>query len=387
MNDAQCPTCHSRSKFLVDWSFSGLNDSVFNYIAHFYHCNACGLVFVENIDDDTLAKFYIDECSYSEKAHFDINSPENIKKYSHYKNVLVKHDLENQPVTDIGCGRGGFLMWLNQSGWKSDLFGVDVDARSMPKSQSKLTQAYTTEIVEGGALDLPYRDGTQAVLTYFHVLEHIRDIDLVLSEARRVLQNGGQLIIEVPDAERYAEYPVGSAFWIGIREHIYHFSASALISALERNGFNIEQVYREMLPTPEFDYPSLMIIAKKATSKQRFKNTSLSDIGEFVIESKAQLKQQISEISALANQNTQLTFWGFSSELFSLLPLMPNKHYKLCDASRIKQAGHFQGMDIVAPEDVQTSGLLVVAPYLYSNTIEKEALKLGWKPSQLYKLT
>lgn len=44
--DKLCPVCQQTSQYLLDWEFSGLGDSVFNYTAKFYECAHCGLVYI-----------------------------------------------------------------------------------------------------------------------------------------------------------------------------------------------------------------------------------------------------------------------------------------------------------------------------------------------------
>ena len=116
MNDREsvshCPACGGKSLYLLDWEYSGLNDSIFNYTARLFECPYCGLAYNTNITDESLAIFYAKECSYFEKSHFDILAPENIKKFRCYTEILASAGLSDTPITDVGCGRGGYLIWL-----------------------------------------------------------------------------------------------------------------------------------------------------------------------------------------------------------------------------------------------------------------------------------
>ncbi|MFK5857310.1 MAG: class I SAM-dependent methyltransferase [Bacteroidota bacterium] len=385
MNRSICPTCNKPSDYLLDWAYSGLNKSVFNYIAKYYHCQHCGLVYIKNISDKTLAIFYSQECSYFEKDHFDITSPENIKKYSFYKEFIIRSGLSNVPVTDIGCGRGGFLTWLVDNQWDEVCLGVDIDIKSIPSStENKLQLSF----LEGKAVDLPFARNSQSLLTYFHVFEHIHSIDCVLDEAVRVLHEDGHILIEVPDAQRYKEYPVGTAFWFGIREHIYHFTSSSLVNALIRYNFEIINISQQILPTPEFSYPSLIILAKKV-KKQVQKQTQIhytSCIQEFIVQSQNALKAQTDLIQNIYNKKTKLIFWGCSSELFSLLPTLNIQNYTLCDSSKQKQNMNYKGLPIEDPISIPTSGTLIIAPYLHSSKIEQQAINLGWQKKDIIRL-
>ena len=274
-----CPACGEKTQYLIDWEYSGLNDSIFNYTANFFECLYCGLVYIGNITDERLSNFYEKECLYFEKSHFDINSIENKQKYKYYIEIIINAGLSDTSITDIGCGRGGFLFWLKNNGWNSNCQGVDIDLKSIPGTEAcKNEQGMHITFQKGEATELPFANGTQSLLTYFHVLEHICNINKVLKEAFRVLNENGYIMIEVPDAERYKDFPIGTAFWLSIREHVNHFSQSAVCSVLQRNGFNIVGIYRNLLPTPEFSYPSLIILARVSSMNRKLEISRLTTI-------------------------------------------------------------------------------------------------------------
>lgn len=375
-----CPSCGSSTSFLVDWEFSGLGDSVFNYTANFFACSACGQVYVRNVDDATLARFYTEECSYFEKPHFAVTSPENQEKYAFYSHFLREHGIDSVDMADVGCGRGGFVNWLGEGGWNGACWGVDVDIRSMPQGA-----AGKVAFKSGGVLNLPFADNSLELLTYFHVLEHIRDLHGLLKEAGRVLQPDGHILIEVPDAENYATLPIGPAFWISIREHINHFTARALAEALQACGFSVVTVSRQTLPTPEFVYPSLMILARKIESQTPAELPPAGNVARFVLESKYALAHQAREIAVLA-KDKRISIWGCSAELFSLLPMLDLPEIRICDSSKLKQSARYKGLAIEEPAALPIEGMLVVAPYLHREAIKKAALGLGWPEESIYVL-
>jgi ubiquinone/menaquinone biosynthesis C-methylase UbiE len=382
-----CPACRKKSVYLVDWKFGGLNDSIFNYVADFYECPCCGLVYISNITDEKLRIFYAKECSYFENSHFDISAPENIQKYQYYKKILVNAGLSDVPIVDVGCGRGGFLMWLKNNDWNATCCGIDNDHKSIPDIKTNIHEQDTGIFFQKGTVDLlPFADESQSLLTYFHVLEHIVDLDRLLEEAFRVLDKTGQIMIEVPDAEKYKDFPTGTAFWLGIREHVYHFSPDAIYKVLRRNGFSVASINRNLVPTPEFTYPSLLILAQKSGVKGESSIRSNKSISSFVIRSKKELRAQASQILKFGSNFSSLTFWGCSSELFSLLPIMNLRHIVLCDSSKSKQKCHYKGIPISDPVKVQKNGALIITSYLQGDAIEKSAIKLGWSEEAILRL-
>ena len=377
-----CPACGSASAHLLDWTFSGLGNSVFNYTADFQACPLCGLVYVRNVTDTALRRFYVEECNYFEKPHFDQNSPANQKKYSFYMQFLRGHGVHSGMVADVGCGRGGFINWMAQNGWQPECCGVDVDARSLPVTA---TSRANVSFRDGNCLKLPFAAGGLELLTYFHVLEHIRDLHGLLAEAARVLAEGGHILIEVPDAENYANTPIGSAFWFSIREHINHFTARALAAALAAHRFVVVDISRQMLETPEFAYPSLMILAEKSTTSASLEVAANDTVATFARGSQQALVHQARQISALA-VNQKMTIWGCSAEIFSLLPLLDTSRIRICDSSKLKQSTHYKGIPIEDPSAVPVEGMLVIAPYLHRTAIKRAAQQLGWPDDAIYPL-
>lgn len=114
---------------------------------------------------------------------------------------FVEPLLEVFPVAatiDLGCGRGEWLELLAGSGFKP--VGVDLD-----KEMLKACLERGLQVEQGDALAylsaLP--DESQAVVSAFHVVEHITfdQLRTLVSEALRVLKPGGLLIMETPNPE------------------------------------------------------------------------------------------------------------------------------------------------------------------------------------------
>ncbi|MTK63637.1 MAG: class I SAM-dependent methyltransferase [Methanobacterium sp.] len=382
----ECPCCGAQVNHVTNWTYSGLGDSVFNYTAKFMECVACRGVFIGNISDVVLEKFYNGECSYFESAHFSVESAENREKYAFYREFLVENALCDVSVADIGCGRGGFLRCLSDNAWAAPCYGIDVDVRSLALADGGAGKGANIRFENGGCLNVPLPDQSVALITYFHVLEHIRDLSKVFSEAARVTKSGGSILIDVPDAERYGAMPVGSAFWFSIREHVNHFSVQSLALALERAGFSIVKISRPVLRTPEFSYPSLVVLAQKGAARCGIDDAPSGGIAEFCRHSLQRLVEQARDVKRRSGGG-KVTFWGCSAELFSLLPVLGFENIALCDASPSKQTAFYHGIPVQEPNAVPKEGLLVVAPYLHGSAIERAARASGWSQDAIYLLS
>lgn len=105
------------------------------------------------------------------------------------------------PALDLGCGRGEWLEVLAPT----DLtpLGVDCD-----EDMLNVCHVLGLSVYQGDAIEylctLPVN--SQAIVTAFHVVEHLSfgDLRKLVAEAVRVLKPGGLLIMETPNPENIA---------------------------------------------------------------------------------------------------------------------------------------------------------------------------------------
>ena len=98
-------------------------------------------------------------------------------------------------MLDVGCGDGHFVFvaLALQSGLLAA--GVDLDPRAL--SEARERGAYRV-VARALGNRLPFADHAFATVVSNSVLEHIPQVEPVLSEVSRVLRPGGQLIFCVP---------------------------------------------------------------------------------------------------------------------------------------------------------------------------------------------
>jgi len=95
---------------------------------------------------------------------------------------------------------------------------------------------------------LPMQDDSVDLLVCNHVLEHVPDVSLALSEIKRVLQPGGTAILQVPIAlklDNSIELGLDSSEDERIRilgqdDHLRLFTESDYVAALEKAGLEVE---------------------------------------------------------------------------------------------------------------------------------------------------
>jgi len=141
-------------------------------------------------------------------------------------------------VLEVGCGQGGTLAWLKDSGIAKRTTGIEIDAAAAAVARTRVDH-----VVEGdadAAIDaLPA--GELDLVLCLDVLEHLVDPWRTMERLARVLRPGGSVILSVPNIRHYSvSLPlVWSGRWqyeeAGIldRTHLRFFTragAGALIS-------------------------------------------------------------------------------------------------------------------------------------------------------------
>lgn len=94
------------------------------------------------------------------------------------------------PMLDAGCGTG-----LNLASLPAGSVGIDINPRNIALIRQRLPDH---PVIEGDIEALPFPDGAFGTVLCTEVLEHVPHPGHALSEIRRVLRPGGQLIGSVP---------------------------------------------------------------------------------------------------------------------------------------------------------------------------------------------
>lgn len=145
-----------------------------------------------------------------------------------------------QPVSvlDLGCGRGEWLQLLSDHDFT--VKGVDIDQDMLSACES-----LQLPVVKSEALTYlkQQADSSYAVVSAFHLVEHISfaDLQLLVAEALRVLQPGGLLIMETPNPENIV---VGTNNFYLDPTHERPIPQQLLSFIAEFQGFNRVKVLR-----------------------------------------------------------------------------------------------------------------------------------------------
>lgn len=144
---------------------------------------------------------------------------------------------------DLGCGDGRLTEHLRAE----RLTGADVSAVALARAGERLGSVTLADLEPDGPL--PFSDNTFDLILCAETIEHVRDVQLLVSEARRVLRPGGRLAVTTPAHGRATALRALLAGWERVEDplspHLRRFSRSSLEQLVGAGGFTLESVRRE----------------------------------------------------------------------------------------------------------------------------------------------
>jgi len=110
-----------------------------------------------------------------------------------FEELLVQ--IQGGKVLDIGCGSGQFIAILMQSlGSFDSITGVDVDDEALEEARSKF-RSEKFNFIKASSLNLPFEDASFDFVCISKALHHVENDRQTLEEMKRVLKQGGYLLI------------------------------------------------------------------------------------------------------------------------------------------------------------------------------------------------
>ena len=193
------------------------------------------------------------------------------KAYHFVKGIALKNKLNlinsssfsKGNLLDIGAGTGDFLLTAKENGWNT--IGVEPSEKAKAIAIQKGIQfVVSTQELESHSFD---------VITLWHVLEHVPNLDNQIKELKRLAKPNGTIIIAVPNFKSYDAIHYGK-FWAAydVPIHFWHFSKTAIKLLFEKENIKLEKI----LPM-KFDsfYVSLL--------SEKYKNGKMNFIKAFWI--------------------------------------------------------------------------------------------------------
>jgi ubiquinone/menaquinone biosynthesis C-methylase UbiE len=133
---------------------------------------------------------------------------------------------------DLGCGDGRLGVHVDAA----SLVAADVSEIALERARRRLGRAELVRLEPDAPL--PLADNEFDLVLCAETIEHVRDVQLMLSEIRRVLRPGGEAAITTPAHTPVMRVPDP------LSPHIRFFTRGSLRRLLEQHGFDAVELRR-----------------------------------------------------------------------------------------------------------------------------------------------
>jgi 2-polyprenyl-3-methyl-5-hydroxy-6-metoxy-1,4-benzoquinol methylase len=229
-----CPICNGSQfqEFLTceDWLITHEH-------FHLKKCDSCSFVITNpRPDQPSLNRYYQSEqyISHNQKSHGPVASLYFLaRKFTlRWKIGLLKQHNSKGSLLDFGCGTGEFLRAAHQQGWHIDGLEPNDAARQRAAQITGINIASNLEQLNHKQYD---------VITLWHVLEHIPDLQQTLLRLHSLMKRDGVMLIAVPNHESYDACTYKN-YWAAydVPRHLWHFSKSTMNRLLCLAGLKVK---------------------------------------------------------------------------------------------------------------------------------------------------
>lgn len=194
-------------------------------------CSHCGFCYADvDASQENYNDYYYNFNNYSQIADLKTTMTESADATRIA--VFDKYIEKDAKILDIGCGSGSFLKLLKEKGY-NNVFGLDPSKASIDHLHGFGINGRVGNVFD--SVDDEYKNAFDVVI-FTMVMEHIYDLQNIITNLKKFIVKDGYLFIEVPAAEGFGKYPTLIPNYFN-REHINYFDRESLDNLLFSNSF------------------------------------------------------------------------------------------------------------------------------------------------------
>ncbi|MFI5244639.1 MAG: methyltransferase domain-containing protein [Gemmatimonadales bacterium] len=316
-----CPVCGSAERIsLFHQQFASVEGAtpVAGYDVSV--CRACGAGYADGIpEQDAFDRYYRDMSKYEYHQREGAESEYDQRRLAIIADIIAPHvPGPESRILDIGCATGRLLANLRERGF-ANVTGLDPS----PACATAARKLYGVEVRTMTLAELGGGAERFDVAILVGVLEHLRDLDAAFVQLRAILNPGGLLYVEVPDATAFADWP-NAPFQDFSTEHINFFAPLSLENLMARRGFSrrfLEQNHREQ---------SYHTVMSNISAVFRKEESTVAGAGRYDAQTRPGLERYIAQcrsaevrlhatIDSLATSGRPILVWGVGTQTTRLL--------------------------------------------------------------------
>ncbi len=300
-----------------------------------------------------------------------------------FKNKFLR---SKSVILDVGCADGKFLGLIDDKSIKK--IGVDIDKYSIDSAKLNFKKRNDFNFICGDFGNFKYNFEPPSLIFMFHVLEHVKNPNLVLKMLRKISSKNTNLIVEIPVLEKaiFSDDIVN----INTYQHLSVFTKSTFWRLLKKIGWKI---VRELT---QKSYNGYRVICKKTTTNKTNINIDNEKvwINKFIEKKYSNINSIQKKISNIKEKKVIICGGGSHTEYLHQYTNLFNlkKILIITDKDEKKHNKKFRGIKIVNLSNKINSKFnmknvnFIISSYSNTKAIFKELIKLGVSKNKITKL-
>ena len=354
-----CPVCGSAEpKVLFRQDFAAVEAATPVTGYDVAVCQACGAGYADGIPDQrAFDRYYRDMSKYEYHQREGAESEYDQRRLAIIADIIAPHVTRpDARILDIGCATGRLLANLRDRGFPN-VVGLDPSpACAVAAKKLYGIGVRTMTLAELGAGPEKFD-----VAILVGVLEHLCDLDEAFVHLRTILNPGGLLYVEVPDATAFADW-ANAPYQDFSTEHINFFAPVSLEHLMLRRGFSrvfLEQNHREQSYRTVMSNVSAVFRRDAEGPRGRvelFDGDTEPGLARYIEECRREDGKLQEKLSALADSGRPVLVWGVGTHTTRLMATS-----RLADANIVafvESNARYHGKTlhdrpIIAPEELK----------------------------------
>lgn len=296
--------------------------------------------------------------------------------------LIEEHDLAGKRVTEIGCGKGEFLLLLSEL---AGVKGTGIDPSALQARIEGTPGAERVTLIPEYYQE-HHGDAEADAIVCKMTLEHIPNAEEFLLTVRRSLENHPDTLVyfQIPETSRILEH---CAFEDIYYEHCAYFTPGSLGRLFRRCAFDViklgveyDNQYLTIEATPSVGSPSSALsveddLATSALQVRTFerRNAQIKAHWQAVVEDAKRRGETVALWGSGSKAVSFLTTLGLGGDIDAVVDINPHRH------------GHYMpitGQKIIGPEELVNvdPGLVIVMNRIYVPEISEDLARLELSP-------
>jgi 2-polyprenyl-3-methyl-5-hydroxy-6-metoxy-1,4-benzoquinol methylase len=289
----ECPICSNKSfEFFLACVDHTTTSEKFNIVK----CTSCSFLVTNPRPSQSEIGRYYESDKYISHSGSKNNLFDKVyhlaRRYSlRQKRNLIEQFSQSRSLLDYGCGTGELITYFKKHNWKTEGIEPSPAARQKSKDLSgNPVYADIKEINKGKKFD---------VITLWHVLEHVHDLNKIVTDLKALLETDGKIFIAVPNPES-ADAKMYQENWAAydVPRHLWHFRSDNMKSLLAKHDLKVIDVKPMMLDS----YYVSMLSEKNKSGSPRLTQIAKGFMAGFQSNIKARKNNNYSSLIYIAHK-------------------------------------------------------------------------------------